>query len=251
MTFFGSFDIAQLVLYAFWLFFAGLIVYLVRENMREGYPLESETAGRAVDISLFPLPRPKTFKLPHGGGTLSVPNGRGDARPIAAVPAAPHLGAPLTPTGDPLADGVGPAAWAERADVPDMAHDGKPKITPMRVASDFRVFGGARDPRGFPVVAGDGKQVGTISDLWIDRPEQLIRYIEIDLGQAGKRLAPMPLVRISEGRAKIRAIFAEHFPAVPRTAKADQVTMLEEEKISAYYCGGTLYASPERLEPFL
>ena len=34
-------DLAQLVLYLFWIFFAGLIYYLVRENHREGYPLES------------------------------------------------------------------------------------------------------------------------------------------------------------------------------------------------------------------
>ena len=32
-------DVAQFALYAFWLFFAGLIFYLLRENKREGYPL--------------------------------------------------------------------------------------------------------------------------------------------------------------------------------------------------------------------
>ena len=35
-AFFGNFDLAQLTLYLFWAFFAGLIVYLQRENMREG-----------------------------------------------------------------------------------------------------------------------------------------------------------------------------------------------------------------------
>ena len=34
----GYIDIAQVVLYAFWIFFAGLIFYLHRENKREGYP---------------------------------------------------------------------------------------------------------------------------------------------------------------------------------------------------------------------
>ena len=29
-------DVAQIVLYMFWLFFAGLIYYLLRENHREG-----------------------------------------------------------------------------------------------------------------------------------------------------------------------------------------------------------------------
>ena len=33
-------DVAQLVLYVFWAFFAGLIYYLARENHREGYPMD-------------------------------------------------------------------------------------------------------------------------------------------------------------------------------------------------------------------
>ena len=37
--FFSNFDIAQLSLYLFWAFFIGLVIYLQRENMREGYPL--------------------------------------------------------------------------------------------------------------------------------------------------------------------------------------------------------------------
>ena len=40
VIFFGNVDLAQISLYAFWLFFAGLVIYLQRENMREGYPLE-------------------------------------------------------------------------------------------------------------------------------------------------------------------------------------------------------------------
>ena len=35
-------DVAQIVLYVFWFFFAGLIWYLRREDKREGYPLESD-----------------------------------------------------------------------------------------------------------------------------------------------------------------------------------------------------------------
>jgi photosynthetic reaction center H subunit len=249
MVFFGNFDIAQLVLYAFWIFLFALIVYLQRESMREGYPLESETGGQPG--SLFGMPKPKTFKLPNGRGTRTVPDGRADKRPIAAKRAFDHVGAPLVPTGNPLVDGVGPAAWAERADVPDLAHDGSPRITPMRSVPEFSVFGHRKDPRGFPVVAGDGAVVGRVKDLWIDKSEQLIRYIEIDLGEAGTRLAPITMCRISDRRAYIGSIFAKHFPDVPQPAKPDQITMLEEEKVSAYYCGGTLYASPERQEPLL
>jgi photosynthetic reaction center H subunit len=39
-------DGAQITLYAFWIFFAGLIYYLRREDKREGYPLDSPQGPR-------------------------------------------------------------------------------------------------------------------------------------------------------------------------------------------------------------
>jgi len=41
------------------------------------------------------------------------------------------------------------------------------------------------------------------------------------------------------------------FAAAPTTSNPDRVTLLEEEKITAYYGGGTLYATPQRVEPLL
>ena len=62
----GYIDVAQIALYAFWIFFAGLIFYLRKEDKREGYPLITERAGHFLEG--FPgLPAPKTFLLPHGG----------------------------------------------------------------------------------------------------------------------------------------------------------------------------------------
>ena len=59
----GYFDVAQLVLWAFWIFFAGLVYYLVRENHREGYPMD---ADRGV-ITGWPLPRgPKVYRMMNG-----------------------------------------------------------------------------------------------------------------------------------------------------------------------------------------
>ena len=57
----GNLDVAQIVLYAFWLFFASLLFYLRREDRREGYPLESEDPG-AVQAARLPLdPRSQDF----------------------------------------------------------------------------------------------------------------------------------------------------------------------------------------------
>ena len=101
-------------------------------------------------------------------------------------------------------------------------------------------------------MAGDGETVGTISDMWIDAAEQMVRYLEIDLDAKwgdGKRLVPMTLTRIKSDHVKISSIYGKHFATVPSTASMSQVTLLEEEKISAYYAGGKLYADQRRSEP--
>jgi photosynthetic reaction center H subunit len=81
-----------------------------------------------------------------------------------------------------------------------------------------------------------------------------VRYLEIELDAdhgGGKRLVPMTFCKFTKKSIRIHAIFGEHFAAVPKTASQHQVTMLEEDKISAYYGGGKLYASSARLEPQL
>jgi photosynthetic reaction center H subunit len=56
----SNIDFAQVLLYAFWLFFAGLIYYLRREDKREGYPLDSD--GRRVRVQGWPpMPGQKFF----------------------------------------------------------------------------------------------------------------------------------------------------------------------------------------------
>ena len=45
---FGNFDLASASIWLFWIFFALLIFYIQRENMREGYPLENDD-GSEVD----------------------------------------------------------------------------------------------------------------------------------------------------------------------------------------------------------
>jgi photosynthetic reaction center H subunit len=249
----GYIDVAQIALYVFWAFFAGLIYYLHRENKREGYPLESERSGH-VDVQGFPaVPKPKTFLL-RDGRTVSVPNSKRLERELAAEPTARFLGAPLEPTGNPMLDGVGPGAWAERADIPDTTFEGEPRIVPLRVVSGFGVSSKDPDPRGLPVFGDDGVIGGVVSDIWVDRAEMLFRYLEVQVaaGSASRRvLLPVNFSRIDRQRVRVCSIRGAQFAYVPGTRHADQVTLLEEEKIMAYYGGGTLYATPERQEPLL
>jgi photosynthetic reaction center H subunit len=244
-------DVAQVTLYAFWAFFAGLIFYLRREDKREGYPLESDRSHR-VTVQGYPaMPSPKTFLLTHGGEVLA-PRRENDTRKIAAEPTGSWLGAPLEPTGNPMIDAVGPASYALRQDEPELTLEGHPCIVPLRVATDTIVSAEDADPRGMKVVGADGLVAGTVQDLWIDRAEPQIRYLEI---QAGSRRVMLPIYfcRISgrRGIVEVTSILSTQFADVPGLKSPDQITKLEEDRITAYYAGGTLYATPERLGPFL
>ena len=253
-TFFGEFDLVSLSLWLFYFFFAALIIYIQRENMREGYPLEDDDGNPSANQGPFPVPDDKTFRLPHGRGEVTVPSGQTPERKdIALEKTAAGNGFPFVPTGDPMADGVGPASWAPRRDMPELDGKGHPKIVPMAATEHFHVAAG-RDPRGLPVMAGDDEIVGRVTDMWVDEPEQLVRYLEFELNDdlgGGKRLVPLTMARIRRDRVKIRSIFGKHFAGVPQHASPNQVTMLEEDKICGYYAGGTLYASDARLEPQL
>lgn len=249
----GHNDLAVWVLYAFWIFFAGLIYYLHRENKREGYPLVPDTGGRGKVVEGFPFtPSPKTYKLLDGSSV--VVDGRPDNREIKAKAIAPWPGAPLEPTGNPMVDGVGPAAWAERRDTADTLASGAHRILPLRIATDFHPDPHDPDPRGMTVLGADRKVAGTVTDVWIDRAEYMVRYYEVELAGSGKHvLLPMNFADIKGSKKKIlvEAILAEQFADVPTQKNPDEVTLLEEDKICGYYGGGTLYATPARQEPLL
>ncbi len=249
----GYIDVAQIALYVFWIFFAGLIYYLLRENKREGYPLENDRSAH-VEVQGFPgMPEPKTFLL-RDGRTVSVPNRLREEQALAAEPGGAWLGAPLEPTGNPMLDGVGPGAWAQRADIPDTTYEGEPRIVPLRAAPGFGLSRKDPDPVGLPVLGADGELGGEVVDLWVDRAEALFRYLEVEVhGDTGPRrvLLPINFAKIDSQRVRVRSILGAQFAAVPGTREPEQVTLLEEDRIMAYYGGGTLYATPQRQEPLL
>lgn len=187
---------------------------------------------------------------------MTVPSTTRETREIRAVPVAAWPGAPLEPTGNPMLDGVGPASYAMRADVPDLTVDGFPAIVPLRAAAKSFVDPEDSDPRGMAVYGADGIQAGTVSDLWVDRTEPQIRYFEVELsGTDGTKhvLLPSIMAGIDGARREVtvNAILARQFADVPGLASPTQVTKLEEDKITAYFAGGLLYATPARAEPLL
>jgi photosynthetic reaction center H subunit len=242
-------DVAQLVLYAFWAFFAGLIIYLIRENKREGYPLE--TVHGKLD-GWPPRPKPKTFLLADGQ-SVQVPSDAVSPQVLKAESMYGWDGSPIEPVGDPMAAGVGPGAWADRADTVERKWDGAPTLSPLRTMPEFSVAVQDLDPRGLPVIGGDGETGGTVVDLWVDTSEVIVRYLEVAVpladGATRNVLLPLTFARITRRGVRVPSIFGAHFAGVPVTRDPTQVTTLEEEKISAYYGAGLLYADPQRAEP--
>jgi photosynthetic reaction center H subunit len=251
----GYLDLPQVLLYMFWLFFFGLIYYLVREGHREGYPMESDSMGRAV-VTGFPIPGPKTFKL-AGGKSVTVPELHRPEPQYSARSTAASPGSPIEPVGNPMMAGVGAGAHAMRADVPDMTSHGTPLIVPLRVAKAYSVAPKDVDPRGLPVMGGDGKPGGVVRDIWLDSAEMMFRYLEVEVAGKGANmpnrrvLLPIAFSRIRRNMVEVNSIYGMHFADVPGTRSPDQVTLLEEEKICAYYGAGTLYADPKRVEAMI
>jgi len=241
-------DIAQLVLYLFWGFFFGLIIYLRKEDKREGYPLDSERA-QDVKVQGFPaMPEPKRFDLPDGR-TVYAPDPQQPQPVPNAQPSGPWLGAPLEPVGDPMLAGIGPGSYARRPDHPEVDGEGRPKIQPLRIATAYSLDGGDPDPRGMPVKGADGAIAGTVFDVWIDIEEPQIRYLEMELaGSAERVMLPftMAVVRNRQGDVWVSSILASQFVNVPRLANPELITLNEEERVVAYYGGGTMYANARR-----
>lgn len=278
-AFTGHIDVAQLALIAFTIFFFGLVFYLRREDRREGYPLEEDTTGRPEESGVIWIPEPKTFNLPHGG-TFSAPNDERETRTFKLERMFVWPGSPSRPTGNPMLDAVGPGAYAERKDEPDLTMDGEPKIVPLRsaAAKEFYLESRDPDPRGMEVVGADREVAGTIKDVWIDRSEYSARYYEVELpgggvtpatestaaeGESGappaastaRKTVLLPVnfsdMEMPARQIYVNAILSSQFADVPKLKKPDSITFLEEEKITAYYGGGQLYATPQRAEPWL
>jgi photosynthetic reaction center H subunit len=252
-TIVGSIDLAQVVLYAFFIFFIGLVVYLRREDKREGYPLVVDGGGKVHGYGWPMPPAPKTFRMPHGPD-VSVPNvNRGDAPVTGAVPSAGFPGAPLEPLGDPMLAGVGPSSYANRADVPDLTVDGVDKIVPMRIATTFSIATEDPDPRGMSVIGADHTEAGIVREVWVDRSEIMIRYVEVELTGGTRVMLPWNFCRVERHmrRINVKSILSTQFINVPKLASPDRITLLEEDKVCAYYGGGHLYARPSRAEPLL
>lgn len=250
----GYVDVAQVVLYAFWIFFAGLVFWLRREDRREGYPQEAEVTGTLKRPDPILIPTPKLFHLSDGKIKAAPQTDMQPARNFRGHKREPWPGAPHEPDGNPMQADIGPGSWVARDDVPDHTFEGHHRIVPLRIAEAFVVHEDGPNPIGMTVFGVDREAAGTVVDLWIDRGESFVRYYEVELAGGGRRVL-MPVNFCKTGSfsrtVKTEALLARQFADIPGTKEPDAVTLLEEEKIMAYFGAGTLYATPARQEAYL
>ena len=92
-----------------------------------------------------------------------------------------------------------------------------------------------------------------VRDLWVDRAECVLRYYEVETADGKRVLLPVTFANVDTKRRRIsvNACSPGSSPACPATRNPDKVTLLEEDKITAYYGAGTLYATAARAEPLL
>jgi photosynthetic reaction center H subunit len=238
-------DAVQLLVAGFFLFFAGLVYYLRREDKREGYPLLDITPTRGVIEGFPPMPPPKIYSLLEGGTTQmphEFPETIVSAQRLQRFP-----GAPLVPVGDPMRAELGPGTYPQRKDEPMMS-GGEPQTQPLRAATDWKVSRRDPDPRGMRVFDGRSVAVGTVCDLWVDRGVKILRYLEVELDPVpfGGRHVLVPIyytaINGKHRSVRVRALLATHFADIPATAHPDEITAREEDRISAYVASGLMFS---------
>ena len=257
VSFTQQFDIPELLVILFALFFLGLVYHIRGEDKREGYPLESDrtdnTGGRVRVVGFPPMPKPKVFLRQFGEPVLAPgPRLERDLTGLL-VPLFDFPGSPYVPTGDPLVDGVGPASYALKEEVPDRMWHGEPNIQPLRSMPGHALEGTETSPIGMVVVTRDRVKVGTVADLWINVSELFGRYLEVQaLPEFGGDRIILPVafadLRPNKKQAVVNMLTARQFAKVPRLAAPDVITFREEDRINAYYAGGHLYSKKMEME---
>ena len=255
----GTVDITVIVLFTFFAFFLGLVIYLQKESMREGYPLEHDVTGEheatpgffyRADIKPYPM---------SDGTTLYKPDFVRDTHETSSKRTAAWSGSPIEPTGNPLTAGIGPGAYAMRADVPDIDCHGVPRLAPLRIATGYSTDARDAELRGFTMTGTDGVSGGLITDIWVDRAEFMVRYLEVatiheDGTTPGQTvLVPMNMCVVKKASKSVRldAVLGHQISGAPQLRNPDQITLLEEEKLFGYFGAGYMYATADRAEPVL
>ncbi|HEY0204204.1 MAG TPA: photosynthetic reaction center subunit H [Acetobacteraceae bacterium] len=236
-------DVAQAAWWLFFLAFIGIVLLLLREDRREGYPKDSLGLEPLAGPQLLPPSRPM-LRL---DGTATAQPHHDPAPPVRAHPLFRFAGSPLVPDGNPLTSAVGPGTYTMRRDEPFLMVDGTHQVQPLRAAEGWEVMPGETDLRGMRVLDIRFLPVGRVEELWVDRGVKILRYLEISLDEgqgAGPVLLPIHHCDVDERERDIRvtALHQGQFNDVPRLRAPDSITAREEDMVNSYYAGGRFHS---------
>lgn len=244
-------DGAMVALILFAAFFFWLVFFHLRpHDKREGYPTirPDGSAPFRRGRGLTWMPFTKTFLRPHGQPPVTTPRAepRAGDRPTVMPE---NNGQPLRPQEDGLLEGVGPAAWAQREDVPDYNIEGKPKLVSLEREAEYRILEGCPDPRGWPVYGSDGEHAGTVRDIWFNRAEFFPRYLEV-AGVTRDYLVPLffAVVHSGDEAVRVRDLPGARLALAPFRHHEDRITLLEEDRINAFFAGARFYGTSPKGE---
>ncbi len=236
-------DVAQAAWWLFFLAFIGIVLLLLREDRREGYPKDSLGLEPLAGPQLLPPSRPM-LRL---DGTATAQPHHDPAPPVRAHPLFRFAGSPLVPDGNPLTSAVGPGTYTMRRDEPFLMVDGTHQVQPLRAAEGWEVMPGETDLRGMRVLDIRFLPVGRVEELWVDRGVKILRYLEISLDEgqgADPVLLPIHHCDVDERERDIRvtALHQGQFNDVPRLRAPDSITAREEDMVNSYYAGGRFHS---------
>jgi sporulation protein YlmC with PRC-barrel domain len=106
-----------------------------------------------------------------------------------------------------------------------MASDDLDRVVPMDELDDFRVSRDDPDPRGWEVVAADGRKIGEVDELLVDPRAMQVRYLDVDLddgldapGEDRHVLVPIGYARLDgeHDRVIVDELSSADLRAVPR-----------------------------------
>jgi hypothetical protein len=116
--------------------------------------------------------------------------------------------------------------------------DHLPKIIPLRAAPGWSINDDGPDPRGL-VLCADGRVGATVTEVWLDKSENMARYLELAVptGDGGSRQVLLPTMLATydteHRQVLVASVMTFHLADAPAIAHPDQITMREEDRVAA------------------
>lgn len=114
------------------------------------------------------------------------------------------------------------------------------RIAPLSEMTEFRVSSEDPDPRGWDVVGSDGRTIGQVRDLLVDRDAMRVRYLEVELAAGRRTLLPVGTAQLDDDtdRVLFHQLTPDELDALPAYDYAAFTREYEESVVTRFGAGG-------------